>query len=61
MKALGVLDSKWDHIRKKLVKHLLKEQDKMLRSYFTQKGGTRSKGGTGQLQGPGTCPWDTHA
>ncbi len=45
MKALGVLESKWDPIRKKLVRRLLEEQDKMLWSYFAQKeGGTRSKG-----------------
>ncbi len=31
-------------IRKKLVRRLLEEQDKVLRSYFAQKGGTRSKG-----------------
>jgi hypothetical protein len=40
----GVLGSKWDPIRKKLVRRLLEEQDKVLRSYFAQKGGTRSKG-----------------
>ena len=46
MKALGVLASKWDPIRtEKLVRRLLEEQDKVLRSYFAQKGGTRSKGG----------------
>jgi hypothetical protein len=45
MKALGVLESKWDPIRKKLVSRLLEEQDKVLRSYFAQKGGTRNKGG----------------
>ena len=44
MKALRVLESKWDPIRKKLVRRLLEEQDKVLRSYFAQKGGTRSKG-----------------
>jgi len=44
MKALGVLESKWDPIRKKLVRRLLEEQDKVLRSYFAQKGGTQSKG-----------------
>jgi hypothetical protein len=44
MKALGVLESKWDHIRKKLVRRLLEDQDKVLRSYFAQKGGNRSKG-----------------
>ena len=45
MKALGVLESKWDPIRKKLVRRLLEEQDNVLRSHFAQKGGTRSKGG----------------
>jgi hypothetical protein len=42
MKALGVLESQRDPIRKKLVRHLLEEQDKVLRSYFAQKGGARS-------------------
>jgi hypothetical protein len=35
----------WDPTRKKLVRRLLQEQDKVLRSYLAQKGGTRSKGG----------------
>jgi hypothetical protein len=35
---------KWDSIRKKLVRRVLEEQDKVLRSYFVPKGGTRSKG-----------------
>ncbi len=43
MKALGVLESKWDPIRQKLVRRLLEEQDKVLRSYFAQKEGA-SKG-----------------
>ena len=38
MKALGVLESKWNPIRQKLVRRLLEEQDKVLRSYFAQKG-----------------------
>ena len=46
MKALGVLESKWDPIRKKLVRRLLEEQDKVLRSYFAQKGGRGARGGT---------------
>ena len=57
MKTLGVLESKWDPIRKKLVRRLVEEQDKVLRSYrcsyFAQKGGTRSKGGTGAIARPG--------
>ncbi len=44
IKALGVLESKWDPIRNKLVRRLLEEQDKVLRSYFAQKGVTLSKG-----------------
>jgi len=44
MKTLGVLESKWDPICKKLVRHLLEEQDKVIQSYFAQKGGTRNKG-----------------
>ena len=64
MKALRVLESKWDPIRKKLVRRLLEEQDKVLRSYscsyFAQKGGTRSKGGDrsngkGREHVHGTC------
>jgi hypothetical protein len=55
MKAFGVLDSKWGPIRKKLVRRLLEEQDKVLRSCFAHKGGMRSKGEE-QWQGPGTCP-----
>ena len=47
MKALGVLESKWDPIRQKLVRRLLEEQDKVLRSYFAQKGGTRGQRGEG--------------
>ena len=34
MKALGVLESQWNPIRKKTVRRLLEEQDKVLRSYF---------------------------
>ncbi len=48
MKALGVLESKWDPIRKKLVRRLLEEQDKVLRSYFAQKEGRGARGGQGQ-------------
>ena len=45
MKTLGVLESKWDPIRKKLVRRLLEEQNKVLRSYFAQEREMRSKGG----------------
>ena len=47
MKAFGVLESKWDLIRQKLVRRLLEEQDKVLRAYFAQKGGARSQRGEG--------------
>jgi hypothetical protein len=62
MKALGVLESKWDLIRRKLVRRLLEEQDKVLRSYFAQKGGPRSQRGEG-VQGKGRehVKWDIYA
>ncbi len=57
MKAFGVLESKWDPIRQKLVRRLLEEQDKVLRSYFAQKSGARIHGGEGihGKHGSGTC------
>jgi hypothetical protein len=62
MKALGVLDSKWDPIRKKLVRRFLEEQVKMLRSYFAQKGGTRSKGeDRSNRKGREHVQWDMYA
>ncbi len=62
MKALGVLESKWDLIHQKLVRRLLEEQDKVLRSYFTQKGGEPSQRGEG-IQGKGRehVKWDIYA
>ena len=62
MKALRVLESKWDPIRQKLVMRLLEEQDKVLRSYFAQKGGARSQRGEG-IQGKGRehVKWDIYA
>ena len=62
MKALGVLESKWDLIRQKLVRRLLEEQDKVLRAYFAQKGGARSQRGEG-IQGKGRehVKWDIYA
>jgi hypothetical protein len=58
MKALGVLESKWDLIRQKLVSHLLEDQDKVLRAYFAQKGGQRGEG----IQGKGRehVKWDMY-
>ena len=61
MRALGVLESKWDPIRKKLVRRLLEEQDKVLRSY-AQKGGTRSKGKDwSNRKGREHVQWDMYA
>ena len=62
MKALGVLESKWDLIRQKLVRRLLEEHDKVLRAYFAQKGGARSQRGDG-IQGKGRehVKWDMYA
>ena len=62
MKALGVLESKWDLIRQKLVRRLLEEQDKVLRAYFAQKGGARSQTGEeSQGKGRGHVKWDMYA
>ena len=62
MKALGVLESKWDLIRQKLVRRLLEEQDKVLRAYFAQKGGVRSQRGEGgQGKGREHVKWDMYA
>jgi hypothetical protein len=44
MKTLGVVESEWDLIQWKLVRCLLEEQDKVLRSYFAQRGGVRRNG-----------------
>ena len=61
MKALGVLESKWDPIRQKLVRRLLEEQDKVLRSYFAQKGGTRGQRGEGTHgKGREHVKWDMY-
>jgi hypothetical protein len=62
MKALGVFESKWDSIRKKLVRRLLEEQDKVLLSYFAHKGGTRSKGeDRSNCKGREHVQWDIYA
>jgi hypothetical protein len=61
MKALGVLESKMDPIRQKLVRRLLEEQDKVLRSYFAQKGGPRGqKGKTIHGKGREHVKWDMY-
>ena len=61
MKALGVLESKWDPIRQKLVHRLLEEQDKVLRSYFAQKGGARGQRGKGTHgKGREHVKWDMY-
>jgi hypothetical protein len=62
MNALGFLESKKDPVRKKLVRHLLEEQDKVLRSYFAQKGGTRRNAGNmGNCKGLEHVQWDMYA
>ena len=58
MKALGVLESKWDPIRQKLVRRLLETQDKVLRSYFAQKGGA---GQRVHSKGREHVKWDMYA
>ncbi len=61
MKTLGVLESKWNLIRQKLVRRLLEEQDKVLRSCFAQKGGTRGQRGEGTHgQGREHVKWDMY-
>ena len=66
MKALGVLESKWNPIRQKLVSRLLEEQDKVLWSYFAQKGGTLGQRGkvlmakVGSMSS-GTCTCEVRA
>jgi hypothetical protein len=62
MKALVVLESKWDLICQKLVSRLLEEQDKVLWSYFAQKGGARSQRVEGiQDKGREHVKWDMYA
>jgi hypothetical protein len=60
MKALGVLESQWDPIRKKLVRRLLEEQDKVLRSYFAQKSWAQGGEGT-HGKGREHAKWDMYA
>jgi hypothetical protein len=60
MKALGVLESKWNPIRQKLVRRLLEEQDKVLRptSHRREKREVkRGKGFTAKVgnMSSGTC------
>ncbi len=62
MKVFGVLESQWDPIHKQLVRRLLEEQDKVLRSYFAQKGGARSQGGEGTHEkGREHVKWEMYA
>jgi hypothetical protein len=59
MKALGVLESKWDLIRKKLVRRLLEEQDIVLPTSHKREGrGARGRTGAIARAGNmsnGTC------
>ncbi len=54
MKALGVLESKWDLIRRKLVprRRLSEEQEKVFQSYFAQRG-EKSRNGRSRNDGNG--------
>ena len=62
MRHERVLESKWDPICKKLVIHLLEEQDKVLRSYFAHKGGSLSKGeDRSNCKGREHVQWDIYA
>ena len=61
MKALRVLESKWDLVRQKLVRRLLEEQDEVLRSYFAHKGGARGQKGEGSHgKGREHVKWDMY-
>ena len=61
MKALRVLESKWDLVRQKLVRRLIEEQNKVLRSYFAQKGGARGQKGEGShVKGQEHVKWDMY-
>ena len=62
MKALGVLESKWDLIRQKLVRRLLEEQDKVLRAYTSHRRvGREVKGGKGVRARVGNTSRDMYA
>ncbi len=61
MKALGVLESKWDLVRQKLVRRLVEEQDKVLRSYFAEKRGARGQKREGSHgKGQEHVKWDIY-
>ena len=49
MKTLGVLESKWDPIRKKLVRRLLEEQDKNYGPTSHKREGCGARGRTGVI------------
>jgi hypothetical protein len=53
MKALGVLESKWDPIRQKVVRRLLEEQDKCYGPTSHRRVGREVKGGKGFMAGVG--------
>jgi imidazoleglycerol phosphate synthase glutamine amidotransferase subunit HisH len=45
LKLLEVPESKWNHIRRRMARRLLEEQDTVLRAYFAQKYDTTSESG----------------
>ena len=52
MELLGVIESKWNEVRRQHVFKLMEEQDKVLRSFFAQKkGGDTSGRPTGPAEG----------
>ena len=55
---MGVLERKWDPIRKKLVRGLLEKQDKVLRYYFAQREGRGAGGGAGAIARAGSMSDD---
>ena len=54
MKALGVLESKWDLIRQKLVRRLLEARQGVAGLLRTEGWGAKPKGGMESGQGSGT-------
>ena len=62
MKALGVLECKWDPIRKKLVRRLLEEQDKCYGPTWHEREGRRARRRTGATARAGNMSkWDMYA
>ena len=53
---MGVVEGQWNAIRKRHVRRLLEEQDRVLRSYYTQRDGlSLGKAGSQVRRGLGTA------